>query len=413
MGVGLVCRRGLCWRSIAGAALLLIVPACAWRVVPPEVRDGVPVVLSQYECTPGLHCPTGRSFFMNMDLESGTFMDWRKRGFSPDYERITGFGKGAISRRRLPYTLSESEFARAAGSNRSSRLYVERGLAEGLRGELERRWQSNADTRVVRTWDGIPVSRDRAGYHLFANSNHAVANWLRCLGCRVNGNTLTSRFTVITESDVSGVKLLNDATVRLPHRVENRHHTENQGQSGQWSNRQADGKQSLLRLLGDNLIGSAGNIAGESQKLADDKRADGQRQLLNEDASAVIDALAPTAGLQLVVFDDIREHGVRDEVADGDAEARDKCHDEEDADFARLQEHQTSLRNEPEAHSNKVNRLLSDLHAYPAPQWHEAESGCLHRQCQEWKVVVESCSQLWVKKGRTVAVNCIESHEQR
>ena len=148
-------------------------------------------------------------------------------------------------------------------------------------------------------------------------------------------------------------------------------------------NRQADGKQSLLRLLGDNLIGSAGNIAGESQKLADDKRADGQRQLLNEDASAVIDALAPTAGLQLVVFDDIREHGVRDEVADGDAEARDKCHDEEDADFARLQEHQTSLRNEPEAHSNKVNRLLSDLHAYPAPQWHEAESGCLHRQCQE------------------------------
>ena len=205
MDIGLVGRTRLSWRSAACAALLLVVPACAWRVMPPsEVRDGVPVVLSQYEWHTRLALPDGMVAFYEYGFGEWNFYGLEKEGFFSGFRAITGLGKGAMSRRRLPYTLSESEFARAAGSNRSSRFYVERGLAEGLRDELERRWQSNADTRVVRTWDGIPVSRDRTTYHLFANSNHAVANWLRRLGCRVNGNTLTSRFKVITESDVSG-----------------------------------------------------------------------------------------------------------------------------------------------------------------------------------------------------------------
>jgi hypothetical protein len=200
VSIGLFCRRGLSWESAACAALLLIVPGCAWRVVPPpEVRDGVPVVLSQYEWHTRLALPDETFAFYEYGFGEWNFYGLEKEGFFSGLRAITGLGKGAMSRRRLPYTLSESEFARAAGSNRSSRFYVERGLAEGLRGELQRRWQSNADSRVVRTWDGIPVSRDRAGYHLFANSNHAVANWLRRLGCRVNGNTLTSRFKVITE----------------------------------------------------------------------------------------------------------------------------------------------------------------------------------------------------------------------
>jgi hypothetical protein len=200
VGVRLVCRRALSWGS---AALFLVVPGCAWRVVPPEVRDGVPVVLSQYEWHTRLALPDGTAAFYEYGFGEWNFYGLEKEGFFSGFRAITGLGKGAISRRELPYTLSESEFARAAGSNRSVRLYVERGRAEGLRGELERRWQSNAHSRVVRTWDGIPVSRDRAAYHLFANSNDVVANWLRRLGCRVSGNTSTSRFKVVNGSDAA------------------------------------------------------------------------------------------------------------------------------------------------------------------------------------------------------------------
>jgi hypothetical protein len=187
----------------ACAAIFLVLPGCAWRVVTPAVRDGVPVILSQYEWHTRLALPDRTAAFYEYGFGEWNFYGLEKEGFFSAFRAITGLGKGAISRRRLPYTLSESEFAWAAGSERSARLFVERGLAEGLRSELERRWQSNADSRVVRTWDGIPVSHDAARYHLFANSNHAVANWLRRLGCRVVGNPLTSNFKVVTGSNAS------------------------------------------------------------------------------------------------------------------------------------------------------------------------------------------------------------------
>jgi hypothetical protein len=197
--VRLACRRG---PSVACAVLFLVVPGCAWRVIPPEVRDGVPVVLSQYTWHTRLALPDGTAGFHEYGFGEWNFYGLEKEGFFSGLRAIAGLGTGAISRRKLPYTLNESEFARAAGSNRSAYLYVERERADDLRGGLERRWQS-APSRVVRTWDGIPVSRDRAPYHLFANSNHVVAHWLRRLGCRVRGNTLTSRFKVVSESDAS------------------------------------------------------------------------------------------------------------------------------------------------------------------------------------------------------------------
>jgi hypothetical protein len=189
--------------SVTCAVLFLVVPGCAWRVVPPEVANGVPVVLSQYTWHTRLALPDRTAAFYEYGFGEWNFYGLEKEGFFSGVRAITGLGKGAISRRKLPYTLSESEYARAAGSHRSAYLYVERGRAEGLRGELERRWQS-ASSRVMRARDGIPVSRDPAPYHLFANSNHVVANWLRRLECRVTGNTLTSRFKVVTGSAASG-----------------------------------------------------------------------------------------------------------------------------------------------------------------------------------------------------------------
>ena len=202
MDVRLTRRKGLSWGSVACVVLFLVAPGCAWRVIPPEVADGVPVVLSQYAWHTRLALPDGTAAFYEYGFGEWNFYGLEREGFFSGVRAITGQGKGAISRRKLPYTLSESEYARAAGSNRSAVLYVERGRAEGLRSELERRWQS-APARVVRAWDGIPVSRDPAPYHLFTNSNQVVANWLRRLGCRVSGNTLTSRFKVITGLDAS------------------------------------------------------------------------------------------------------------------------------------------------------------------------------------------------------------------
>jgi hypothetical protein len=44
--------------------------------------------------------------------------------------------------------------------------------------------------------DAVPVSRDPAPYHLFDNSNHATAKWLRRLGCEIRGFPLMANFLV-------------------------------------------------------------------------------------------------------------------------------------------------------------------------------------------------------------------------
>jgi hypothetical protein len=183
---------------------LLGLLGCAWTVVPPErVADPVPVFVSEYGRHSRLALPDRTVAFLEYGFGEWNFYGLEKQDAFSGLRAITGLGAGAFSRRELPYTLIDYEFIRAAGSARSVRLLVEHTLADDLRGELERRWRSNAAVTVVRARDQIPVSRDREAYHLFDNSNHAVARWLERLGCRIRGSPITSNFKVAMESDVA------------------------------------------------------------------------------------------------------------------------------------------------------------------------------------------------------------------
>ena len=107
-----------------------------------------------------------------------------------------GFGSGAFSRRTLRPAADGTLGPRQTGGTRSARLTVERTEADRLRRELDARWARNRDDIRIRQADAVPVSRDPARYHLFENSNHATANWLRQLGCQVRGFPLMANFRV-------------------------------------------------------------------------------------------------------------------------------------------------------------------------------------------------------------------------
>ncbi len=202
---GLRCLAGR-WRPSLGAlaigALTLFgLSSCAWKVVPPrDAAEPVPVFVSEYGRHTRLALPDRTAAFFEYGFGEWNFYGLEKRGVFSALRAITGLGRGAFSRRKLPYTLEESRFVQAAGSRRSVRLFVERSRAEELRYELEGRWRANLRTVVIRAWDHIPVSPDRARYHLFHNSNQAVAGWLKRLGCRVIGCPITSNFQVVKES---------------------------------------------------------------------------------------------------------------------------------------------------------------------------------------------------------------------
>lgn len=192
------------WASAACVLASLGLSSCAWRVFPPDrVADPVPVFLSEYGRHTRLALPDGTAAFFEYGFGEWNFYGLEEEGIFSALRAIMGFGEGALSRRKLHYTLSELDFVRAAGSSRSARIMVERSLAGNLRDELESRWRSNSGSIVIRRSDRIPVSRDPSAYHLFGNSNHAVAKWLGRLGCRVRGYPNTSNFEVLKVSDVS------------------------------------------------------------------------------------------------------------------------------------------------------------------------------------------------------------------
>lgn len=194
------------WRPSLGALAicvltLLSISSCAWKVVPPrDVTEPVPVFVSEYGRHTRLALPDDTAAFFEYGFGEWNFYGLEKTSGSSALRAITGLGRGAFSRRKLPYTLEESRFVQAAGSRRSVRLFVERSRVEELRFELETRWRANLGTVVIRAWDQIPVSRDRARYHLFHNSNQVVAGWLKRLGCRVLGFPITANFQVVKES---------------------------------------------------------------------------------------------------------------------------------------------------------------------------------------------------------------------
>jgi len=193
------------WGLAAGVLAFLGLSSCAWQIIPPaEVAEPVPVFLSEYGRHTRLALPDDFTAFFEYGFGEWNFYGLEKQGGLSALRAISGLGEGALSRRQLPYTLNEAVFLRAAGGSRTARLWVERSLAYRLREALEARWQANADALVVRQMDQIPVTRDPAAYHLFGNSNHAVAKWLERLGCRVRGYPITSDFEITKGSGAAG-----------------------------------------------------------------------------------------------------------------------------------------------------------------------------------------------------------------
>lgn len=183
--------------KLVAALMLLLLPGCAWTVrAPSSVSDPVPIWITEY----GRHCrvavPSGPSKFTEFGFGEWHFYGLEERGILSILRAGTGLGSGAFSRRELAAGPDGTLGPAQTGGTRSERIEVERARAETLRSELDARWQRNEGNVRIRAWDGVPVSRDPSGYHVFNNSNHATCRWLRRLGCEVRGFPLTANFRV-------------------------------------------------------------------------------------------------------------------------------------------------------------------------------------------------------------------------
>lgn len=173
----------------------LLFPGCAWRVVPPqEVKQPVAVYLNEYGRHTRLALPgPGPQIYTEYGFGDWEFYGLERRSVWSGMAAILGLRSAAFSRRDISLEPSGEIAAEDFPPSRSLEVMVERARAEQLRQTLEKRWQGNPE-RVIRAFDGVPVSKDAGAYHLFRNSNHATASWLESLGCEIKGVPILSNF---------------------------------------------------------------------------------------------------------------------------------------------------------------------------------------------------------------------------
>ncbi len=186
--------------AISLAFLAFSLSGCAWRVMaPPPPTDPVTVHLTAYALHSRVAVPdeegTGRM------IEYG-FGDWdyyalQRTGAWRGFRALFFSRASAFSRRELPARDDPEAFRVLAGGKRTLSVEVERERADALREELEARWHAldsaGADF-AIRAGSGVELRRTEERYHLFRNSNHRSATWMRELGCEVRGTAITNRF---------------------------------------------------------------------------------------------------------------------------------------------------------------------------------------------------------------------------
>lgn len=189
--------------AVLGTACALLWPSgCAWTVKPPpSPQEPVTVWVTEYGRHSRVALPSGRSTFLEYGFGEWNFYAREQRGFLSTLRAGAGLGSGAFSRRELVPAPDGTLGPPQTGGTRSASLQAEREAATRLRDRLEARWAANQPRVIVRSADGVPVSSDPQRYHLFANSNHAAADLLRELGCRVSGFPILSNFRVLSPEE--------------------------------------------------------------------------------------------------------------------------------------------------------------------------------------------------------------------
>jgi hypothetical protein len=104
--------------------------------------------------------------------------------------------RGALGRRSLDVEPTPASVLQFVRCEEVLEIRVSGRCVSGLATELNRQFNNRIDTLHYQPlYDLTFVHADRS-FHLFHNCNHAVADWLRKIDCRVRGPTFRADFVV-------------------------------------------------------------------------------------------------------------------------------------------------------------------------------------------------------------------------
>jgi len=186
---------------MALGVLLLASPlACAATIVPPpSPRDPVPVFVLPIAWTSSLVVPADDGRLVRV-----VYGDWRYYALAEDtvlngLRALLSPTQGALGRAVLPGPADADHVGRLVQHDAVHEVRVEREAAARLVRELNAAYEQQRETEVENAPYGMFFVQQDPDYTYFYNSNHAIADWLRRLGCEVRGPTFGSRWRVAAQ----------------------------------------------------------------------------------------------------------------------------------------------------------------------------------------------------------------------
>jgi hypothetical protein len=185
--------------GITLAVLLGCLSGCTTTVIAPaSPQNPTTVFLLDHGRTPSLVLPTDDGRMIRYAYGDWTWYALAKTGIWEGFAALFLPTQGALGRKALdgPCDADHVEQRVNVGIEQLYSIEVEADKVAALRGCLDATFEANRATLVVNEPYGLEFVHHPRKYTFLCNSNHAVAQWLRELGCETRGGALFSNWKV-------------------------------------------------------------------------------------------------------------------------------------------------------------------------------------------------------------------------
>ncbi len=182
--------------------ICLFCVGCTPRIIPPAMpQNAVPIYVADY----------GRHTSIVLPDEKGGLVEFSwgdYRWFAENHMRagdaiaaLFWSSGSTLGCRHIPAELPHDELMIALSAKRLLRFLADADQAAALRKLLIDQFNLHRDSMIYNNERQFYFVRDDGHYWLAHNCNHLTANWLRMLGCRVDGLIIYSNFELDEVSD--------------------------------------------------------------------------------------------------------------------------------------------------------------------------------------------------------------------
>lgn len=169
---------------------------CSATIIPPTNPINPAVVfVTDYGRHSSLLLPAPQGHYVEYAFGDWGWFALRHTNSSDAIGTLFFSGHSALGRRQLfLYDDNPADVAKWTGATTVLKLDAASDKITALREQLDALYDKHIDTLTYQPASRLWFVQYDGGYNLFHNCNHVTADWLRELGCRIQGSAMLSKF---------------------------------------------------------------------------------------------------------------------------------------------------------------------------------------------------------------------------